>query len=340
MVYLLTRAQKLMARAMRGDETMFEHIVLPLDGSKLAESVLPHAVTLSKAFNSKLTLLRVVYQEEKANQHRMINPIEWQMRKSEADAYLQSVQKRLKGVDLESEIHVIEGRPAEQIIEFAKREHVELLILSSHGKSGPSAWNINSTVQKVLLRAFMPVMIIRAYQEEPSDLDGVSYKRLFLPMDGSKRSECILPLAESICKLQNSQVFLTHIVEEPKLPRQTPITEEVKTLIEKLLEINIEEAENYFSKILRQFPKGNVEIIIESSKDPTVTLHTLIDRKQIDLVLLSAHGYSGENQWPYGKIALNFIAYGTTPLIIIQDLKENEIEKTLAELYAEQSKGH
>lgn len=319
---------------------MFEHILLPLDGSKLAERVLPHAVTLSKTFKSKLTLIRVIYQEESAAQHGMINPMDWQMRKSEADAYLQSIQKRLRQVDLESEIEILEGRPAEQIVEYAHNEEVNFIILSSHGKSGPSAWNINSTVQKVLLRAFMPVMIIRAYREDLQELESVTYKRLFLPLDGSKRAECILPLAESISQLQNSKVLLTHIVEEPKLPRQTPVNEEVKSLTDKLREINIKEAENYIENIKKQFPPENVEIIIESSKQPTIALHNIIDRENVDLVLLSAHGYSGENRWPYGKIALNFIAYGTTPLIIIQDIDQNELGKTLAEQYAEQSKGH
>jgi len=319
---------------------MFEHILLPLDGSSLAERVLPHAVTLSNAFESKVTLLRVVHKEDSENQHGMVNPMDWQMRKSTAEAYLQSVKKRLVDIGLDCEIHIAEGRPAVQIIGFAKNEAVDLVILSSHGSSGPSAWNINSTVQKVLLRAFMPVMIVRAYQEVQQDLEAVTYQRLFLPLDGSKRAECILPLAESICKLQNSKVFLTHIVEEPILPRQTPVTEEIKTLTDQLREINIEESKKYFSNIKSHFQEDNVEIILESSKEPTIAMHNIIDRENIDLVLLSAHGYSGENRWPYGKIALNFIAYGTTPLIIIQDLEENEIGKTLAEQYAEQSKGH
>jgi nucleotide-binding universal stress UspA family protein len=319
---------------------MFKHILLPLDGSSLAEKVLPHAVTLSRAFDTQLTLLRVVYQEERADQHGMINPMDWQMRKSEAEAYLQSIQKRLGDIALESSVQIIEGRPAEQIIEFGKNEGVDLILLSSHGSSGPSPWNINSTVQKVLLRAFMPVMIVRAYHEEPHELEEVTYKRLLLPLDGSKRAECILPLAESICELQDSHVVLTHIVEQPKLPRQTPLSDEVKSLIESLQEINIQEAERYFSDIKKQFRKGNVETIIETSEEPSVALHNIIDREKIDLVLLSAHGYSGENRWPYGSIALNFIAYGTTPLIIIQDLEEDEIGKTLAEQYVEQSKGH
>jgi hypothetical protein len=69
-------------------------------------------------------------------------------------------------------------------------------------------------------------------------------------------------------------------------------------------------------------------------------LHEIIDRENIDLVLMSAHGYSGDNRWPYGKISLNFIAYGTTPIIIFQDLSKEEFGETLAEIYAEQSKGH
>jgi hypothetical protein len=56
--------------------------------------------------------------------------------------------------------------------------------------------------------------------------------------------------------------------------------------------------------------------------------------------VLSAHGHSGESRWPYGKIALSFIVYGTTPLIIIQDLSADEVSKSLAEKFSEQTKGH
>lgn len=319
---------------------MLDHILLPLDGSAMAERVLPHAVSLSKAFKSKLTLLRVVHSESDAEQHGMVNPMDWQMRKSEAQAYLKSIQSRLQKVGIESNLQLLEGSPAQQIIDFASHDDVNLIILSSHGSSGVSKWNINSTVQKVLLRAFIPVMIIRAYQSTVEDLEGLTYDRLCVALDGSKRAECILPLAKSISDVQNSIVYLTHIVEEPILPRQTPLSDEDRGLINKLITVNKAEAEKYFQSLKTQFNDKNVITIIKSSKKTTVALHNIIDREQIDLVLLSAHGYSGENRWPYGKIALNFIAYGTTPLIIIQDLSKEEIEKTLAEKYAEQSKGH
>ncbi len=319
---------------------MFDHILLPLDGSALAECVLPHAVALAKAFKSRLTLLRVVFPKKSENQQSIVNPMDWQMLKSEADAYLKSVQLRLDDVGVQSEICVMEGNPAQQIIDYTRDEKVDLIVMSSHGKGGLSEWNINSVVQKVLYRAFVPVMLIRAYHASPEPLEGLTYDRILLPLDGSKRAECSLPLAKSIGAVQHAKIYLTHIVEEPILPNQTPLSKEDRDLIKRLTEIKVNEAERYLSMIKEQFDEIDIQTIIETSSKTNIALHDIVERDEIDLVLMSAHGYSGENRWPYGNITLNFIAYGTTPLIIIQDLSEDEIAKTLAEKYAKQSKGH
>lgn len=319
---------------------MLEHILLPLDGSVLAEQVLPHAVSLTEAFGSKLTLLRVVHQHEDSDSSGFVNPVDWQMRKAEAEAYLTMVQDRLEEVEIECEVQLVEGKPAKQIVDFAQHNHVQMIIMSSHGSSGVSEWNINSTVQKVLLRARMPVMIIRAYQEPHEGLSGLTYQKLMLPLDGSKRAECTLPLAESISTVQQSTVFLTHIVEEPHFPCQTPLSEEEGSVLENLITISEKEAKKYLSGLLDRLNIERLNVIVERSKKATFTLHQIIEREQIDLVLLCAHGFSGDNSWPYGKIPLNFIAFGTTPLIIIQDLSEGEFGKSLAELFAEQTKGH
>lgn len=319
---------------------MFEHLLLPLDGSPLAERVLPHAVALAKAFGAQLTLLRVVDSNRESDLPRMINPMAWQMRKSEAEAYLDDIKKRLMAEGVKSKVLILEGNPAQQIIDCARSQDIKLIILASHGSGGLSPWNINSVVQKVLLRAFIPVMIIRSYHEIHEELTGLTYERLFIPLDGSKRAECVLPLAKSIASAHESKIIVTHVVEEPQLPHQTPLNEEDQLLINRFNEINVQEAKRYFSDLRDQFEDQEVETIIESSNKPTAALHDIVDREKIDLVLLSAHGYSGENRWPYGDIALNFIVYGTTPLLIVQDLSENEVTKTMAEKYAEQSKGH
>jgi nucleotide-binding universal stress UspA family protein len=250
------------------------------------------------------------------------------------------VQNRLGEVNIISQIEIIEGKPAQQIIEYAQKHDVQLIVMSSHGSSGVSEWNINSTVQKVLFRAQMPVMIIRAYQETPEALQGLTYQNLLLPLDGSTRAECTLPLAESIAEAQNSKVFLVNIVEEPHLPSQTPLDGEEQAVIDRLVEISKKESDNYLQQLKEHVNIDRIETIVDCSHKPTSTLHEIVNRENIDLVLMSAHGFSGDNHWPYGKFSLNFIAFGTTPLIIIQDLSKEEFGKSVAELYAEQSKGH
>jgi nucleotide-binding universal stress UspA family protein len=72
----------------------------------------------------------------------------------------------------------------------------------------------------------------------------------------------------------------------------------------------------------------------------SLALHNLVDEAGVDLVLLSAHGYSGARRWPYGSITTSFIEYGSTPLLIVQDLEPEEVELTEAEKAAAEKQGH
>jgi nucleotide-binding universal stress UspA family protein len=79
---------------------MFEHILVPLDGSALAEKVLPHAVTMGQTFAARITLLRVVERGPDAEMQSVIDPLNWEIRKSEAQAYLDQIRARLAETDL------------------------------------------------------------------------------------------------------------------------------------------------------------------------------------------------------------------------------------------------
>jgi hypothetical protein len=76
------------------------------------------------------------------------------------------------------------------------------------------------------------------------------------------------------------------------------------------------------------------------SENSAASLHDLVEQESVDMVMLSAHGYSGGIKWPYGSMVINFIGYGTTPLLIVQDLSPDEVERTKAEMYAREYKGH
>ena len=318
---------------------MINHILVPVDGSSLAECVLPHAMAVARAFAARVTLLQVLDQAELTAWAQPVDPLNWHIKKAEAGSYLSGLATRLEEQDLLVEYTLLEGQAAEQIIEFANTRDVDLLVLSSHGRSGLSGWNVSSTVQKVIMGARISVMIIRAYQLENADLAGTGYERLLVPLDGSQRAECALPFATALARFYSSRLILAHVVKEPELPRQTPPTPEDVDLVDRLKARNREEAQRQLEQLEGRLP-GNIEMRLVDSNSVPVMLHELAEKDRIDLVVMCAHGQAGRTRWPYGSVAISFIAYGTTPLLIVQDLPADQIELTEAELAAQERKGH
>jgi nucleotide-binding universal stress UspA family protein len=182
-------------------------------------------------------------------------------------------------------------------------------------------------------------MIVRAYQPVTSDLTGLRYRRLLVPLDGSQRAECALPVATTLARSHESQLLLAHVVCRPEMPHHVPLTQEEIELGNRLTKHARLRATRHLEQLQSWLPL-DVQTRLLVSDSVAVTLHELVTQESVDLVVLSAHGYSSRTRWPYGSVALNFIAYGTTPLIIVQDLSKDELEETLAEIAAREHKGH
>jgi nucleotide-binding universal stress UspA family protein len=224
-------------------------------------------------------------------------------------------------------------------MEFARNQEASLIILSSHGRSGLSGWNVSSVVQKIVLRACMPTMIVRAYQSVTNDLKGLRYRRMLVPLDCSQRAECVLPLATTLARFHKSQLLLTHVVRRPEMVRRALPTQEEIELVNRLTEHNRLEANRYLKQLQSRLP-SDVHLCLPVDDNAAATLHEMVEQENVDLVVLSAHGHSGGTKWPYGSVTLNFIAYGTTPLLIVQDLSQDELESTQAEMATRERKGH
>jgi len=301
---------------------MIEHILVPLDGSTLAERVLPHLFALARAFDSHITILRVMDQSKSDQPDQRYDPLDWQMREAEARSYLKKMKMSLIQSGLTVRYELLYGDPATRIVEFVQNQDVDLLLLSSHGESGLTGWNISSVVQKTVIRVQKPTMIVRAYQAVQTDHSEAHYKKIFIPLDGSSRAEFVLSLAVSLTNFHKAQLIVAHVVREPELPRRTPPSQEENRLIRELVEKNRREAAHYLSGLQEQFAV-NMKTHLIIGEDVADTLHSLVGRENPDLIVMTAHGYSGSAHRPFGSLALNFIAYGTRPLLILQDMPES-----------------
>jgi nucleotide-binding universal stress UspA family protein len=301
---------------------MFDSILVPLDGSQLAECVLPHAIAVGRAFRARIFLVRVLERNQANGTVQVFDLLNWQLKKTEARLYLEKIAARLVKFELQVETAVLEGLAAESILEFAQVRRVNLIILSSHGRSGISQWGISSTAQKIILGASTSVLLARANHPATRELKEQQYHQILVPLDGSQRAEYGLPMIAMLAHFHKARTHILHVVRTPEMARRMPLTAEDMELSNRINARNREEAGQYLEQVRSRSHLEGVDsqVHLGVSENAMVAVHELVEQEHIDMVALSAHGYSGNDQWPYGSMVLNFILYGKVPLLIVQDL--------------------
>ncbi len=305
---------------------MFDPVLVPLDGSLLAECVLSHAVAIARAFESKVILLRVLDKNQASEKTQLFDLVNWQINKTGAKLYLEKIRDRLQKSGLRIETAVLEGMVAESITEYAQSHGTKLIILSSHGRSGLSQWGLSSITQKIIFSAPTSVLIVRARQPASSEPLERQYAKIVVPLDGSRRAENVLPMVSLLARYHRSQISIVHVVKTPEMARQMPLAREDVELSERIVARNREEAIRYLDQVRYHSPLEGIDLHTRllTSDNAAAVLHDMVDQENIDMVALSAHGYSGNNQWPYGSMVNNFILYSKVPLLIVQDLPAKE----------------
>ena len=145
----------------------------------------------------------------------------------------------------------------------------------------------------------------------------------------------------NLAQYYNSQLILGTVIQKPQTIHRFPLSEENGELINQIVEKNHQAASHYFDQLHTQFSQKGLELRTDIAIGDNVVaiLHNMVEEANADLVMLVAHGHSGERRWPYGSIAASLIAYGRTPLMIMQDLSESEIPQTHAERAVREGKG-
>ncbi|MCD4673719.1 MAG: universal stress protein [Anaerolineaceae bacterium] len=320
---------------------MFKHVLVPLDGSILAECVLPHTVAFAKAFQAKVTLVRVL--NGLANEREdLVDLFDWRLEKAEAQLYLDKVARYLRKEGMNIDVAILEGPTAERIMEYAAAKQADFIILSSHGLSGYSGWNISSVVQQIISQAYLPVLIVRADSTKLPNFKALQYKKILVPLDLSARAECALSAATWIARNHNSLLLPLHLVAQPEMPRRTPLTQEELLLAGDLVDRNRNEATHYLKEVCYRLTCEEFKIapLVQVCTSTTSAIHDIVRREKIDLVVLCAHGYSSENKWPFGSVAMNLIVFGKTPLLIVQDLNFSDSDISQFDDSQQQRLGH
>lgn len=282
---------------------MFKKILVPLDGSQLAERALKPALTMAQATEGEVYLLQVTQPQEMLVPHHgggyaFFWPDQALERAGdEAKAYLDTVLDTFTDPAVQLHPLLEQGDPAGMIVDIARNEAVDLIVMSSHGYTGVSRWVLGSTAEKVLRGANCPVLIIR---------DFMPVRSVLVTLDGSPLAEKILDPAFAIAQQFGASVTLLRIShkQETLSHRQVAEVERIEPgMGTAMLETFYRRDEMYLCEVARRYEHTAVPVnCVTLDGNPAERISEVAKEFEIDLIAMSTHGRTGLRRWVYGSI--------------------------------------
>jgi nucleotide-binding universal stress UspA family protein len=150
---------------------MYKKILVPLDGSELAECVIPHVEALAKGCDTERVVLASVTERVQGYRpfkdpsqplgERLVPEVVGK-KERQAQKYLDRIARTMMAEGIKVDTEVLLGDPAEEIVIYAKHPGCDIIVMSSHGRSGPSRWAYGSVADKVFRASCVPVLMVRA----------------------------------------------------------------------------------------------------------------------------------------------------------------------------------
>jgi nucleotide-binding universal stress UspA family protein len=287
---------------------MYTKILVPLDGSRVAEQILPYARLWAKTYAIPLELLRVDDPD--------IRPPFWPPLPSRD--YLKEVSARyLPVLQPVASIEQV-GKPAEVIVERAEADPACLIALATHGLSGPRRWLLGSVAGKVARGTTNPLLFIRPTEGMDPATD-IELKTVFVPLDGSGLAEKVLPHILPLVKKMKLEV---HLVRVYTLPADAYVVGDgvFMQALAQQREMMKNEAETYLEGKTQQLRAEGLDRVISTAieGDPAGEIIDLACKTPNNLIAMSSHGRSGVGRWILGSVTEKVIHHSRDPVLIIR----------------------
>lgn len=273
---------------------MFRRILLPLDGSEVAECAIPWVVRYAKENRSMVVLLTVV--DHSFNPHGSFkDPI------ADADFYLQHHMRELMGEGIDTVSMVRMGKPATVIIDCASRRRCDLIAMTTRGGSGIVRWLLGATVEKVIRSSTSPVLLLPLGKKQTTR---PAIDRIILPIDGSHDAISVLPWAVGLARDHRAKIMFFHVAPPGALehnPAYRIMLDKMKNLI--TLTMDILQHRGISSEF--NVAKGDAaDEILKIASGPG------------DMVAINTHGYSGFKRLLLGSVTEKVIHHAACPIFV------------------------
>lgn len=322
---------------------MLKRILVPLDGSALAEQAIPIAGCIARATGGSVVLVQVIVPlvEYGYGLYQLQSPFPMTDKSlyddlAEATHYLERMVASISLTGVETEVEVLYGSAAAMIFSAAQAKNIGLIVMCSHGYSGLKRWVLGSVAQKIARHAPMPVLVLHQHTTTIGPHPSLERPlRVLVPLDGSALAEVALQpaaqLAAALAAPGQGAIHLVRVVKRDTLPGEIldPVTKE--QLLHK--------AKTYLASVTEHVREG-IAAELKLAVTWSVALDTdaadaIIRVAEIgedpegagvfggcDLIALATHGRGGVQRWAMGSVAERILAGTTLPVFIVRPQHE------------------
>lgn len=286
-------------RELKLDEVPFRKVVLPLDGSSLAEQGIAAARAFAREYGAELEIVCVESEEEHDKVH--LTDAERAESRTELQKYIGLVGSLIEGDGLEVKTHYRYGNPADEIVAVSREECADLIVMTTRGKFEIGRLITKSMAQRVVHRTTTPVLLIRPTNNWRSRRS--EFKRILVALDGSQEAEMVLPHIRAFANQFKSRVLLFSVPEGSE-------SEEYDAKIKK-----------YLDEIAEALRGDEIEIdTYVTGSGPARTILAVSQDEKIDLIMMSSHGRGGverSDQIPIGSVAEKVVSETLCPVFLL-----------------------
>ena len=335
---------------------MFEHILVPLDGSTRAEVALPIAARVARAAGSSVVLqqavsLRMGYGYGSSLSMSFgsgglsmygtgygsglgatpllaenVNETE----QADATAYLTRIANSDLFVGITTTTDVVFGQPAPRILALVEQQEVDLLVMCSHGRTGLTRWLLGSVAQRVIHHSRVPVLVLREEDSSPPALHADAARPLCVAvaLDGSPLAEtALLPAAHLVAALaQHAQavVHLLHVVKPSMFAAGTDVLSQHDAE-------EMEHAQAYLKRVREHLlaQTSDLNLLVTCSVTPAQDVAGTIvataekgtggtGENGCDILAIATHGHGGIERWVMGSVTERVLGASTVPVLVIR----------------------
>jgi nucleotide-binding universal stress UspA family protein len=305
---------------------MYKRMLVPLDGSALAEGILPYTRELARSLGLDVVLIHIADKKDsgtlllhKAYVDRTADTIRRDIAKNQKKK--SGVPRESQGIKVSGEVMV--GSPAEEILSYADTNDIDLILMATHGRSGISRWVIGSVADKVLRSSRVPVLLVRTGIPQHI-VDNEWPDTMLVPLDGSGLAELVLPHVAALAKQPNAKtvkVTLLMACEPPSMPAFAPpeFLANWGDMAAKQMAKSRNSAKKYLTRIEKQLNSAGLTVtseVLEGQAAEEIVNYAA--KNGSSLIVMATHGRSGLTRWAYGSVTEKVLLAASSPILLVR----------------------